>query len=376
MSSVQHLREFIRERLTAAAEEIFSEVEKTIVRYEEDVRLLGTCWKPQIKLTRIDVPTQHVDNEEEALTDHQLCNQLMNLNEDQEQPEPPRDDENIKEPKHSQLKVEQEEPGPEHIKEEQEEVWSSQEKEHLALQMETVNFSETRTLQQTDFSKEESNIEHLDSNKLSVVENMDQAEIYGPVSQSESETVTDACFQCDVCGRVFKYKYNFQRHHRVHSGEKPFRCKMCGKVFAQRSHLKEHMTTHTGERPFSCETCGKGFSRRFNLKVHRKTHTDERPFSCETCGKRFRERWYVKFHRRTHTGEKPFSCDTCDKSFYAVSQLNVHRKTHRGRRQFSCATCGISFTRLKCLTAHTRVHGGRGDIHMGRVGKVAEMSVF
>ncbi|MED6259444.1 hypothetical protein ATANTOWER_022895 [Ataeniobius toweri] len=53
MSSVQHLREFIRERLTAAAEEIFSEVEKTIVRYEEDVRLLGTCWKPQIKLTRI-----------------------------------------------------------------------------------------------------------------------------------------------------------------------------------------------------------------------------------------------------------------------------------------------------------------------------------
>ncbi|KAK5610355.1 hypothetical protein CRENBAI_006383, partial [Crenichthys baileyi] len=53
MSSVQHLREFIRERLTAAAEEIFSEVEKTIVRYEEDVRLLGTCWKPQINTTRI-----------------------------------------------------------------------------------------------------------------------------------------------------------------------------------------------------------------------------------------------------------------------------------------------------------------------------------
>ncbi|MEQ2277679.1 hypothetical protein XENORESO_006196, partial [Xenotaenia resolanae] len=53
MSSVQHLREFIRERLTAAAEEIFSEVEKTIVRHEEDMRLLEICWKPQIKLTRI-----------------------------------------------------------------------------------------------------------------------------------------------------------------------------------------------------------------------------------------------------------------------------------------------------------------------------------
>ncbi|MED6293938.1 hypothetical protein CHARACLAT_015664 [Characodon lateralis] len=51
MCSVQPLREFIRERLTAAAEEIFSQVEKTIVQYEEEIdrqrRLLDLTWRPR-----------------------------------------------------------------------------------------------------------------------------------------------------------------------------------------------------------------------------------------------------------------------------------------------------------------------------------------
>ncbi|PWA13928.1 hypothetical protein CCH79_00018109 [Gambusia affinis] len=57
MSSVQHLREFIRERLTAAAQEIFTEVEKTIICYEEELdaqrKMMGINWKPEIKLHRI-----------------------------------------------------------------------------------------------------------------------------------------------------------------------------------------------------------------------------------------------------------------------------------------------------------------------------------
>ncbi|XP_047223754.1 uncharacterized protein LOC124869724 isoform X4 [Girardinichthys multiradiatus] len=63
MSSVQHLREFIRERLTAAAEEIFSEVEKTIVRYEEEHKIMVINWKPQIKLNRIGMELQRPGSE-------------------------------------------------------------------------------------------------------------------------------------------------------------------------------------------------------------------------------------------------------------------------------------------------------------------------
>ncbi|XP_038156818.1 uncharacterized protein LOC119793666 isoform X2 [Cyprinodon tularosa] len=75
MSSVQPLREFIRERLTAAAEEIFTEVEKTIVRYEEDIRLMEIYKKNQTTPNLIDVEKPHVSTEEATFTIRQLCNQ-------------------------------------------------------------------------------------------------------------------------------------------------------------------------------------------------------------------------------------------------------------------------------------------------------------
>ncbi|XP_019203116.1 trichohyalin isoform X5 [Oreochromis niloticus] len=118
MPSVQYLREFINERLTAAAEQIFLEFEKTIVQYEEEIdrqrRLLDITWKPQIKLHRTDVPQQQVcEEEEEVLPEQQLWNQERSSSVDQEEPEPPQ------------------------IKEEQEELCSSQEGEQLGLKEET-----------------------------------------------------------------------------------------------------------------------------------------------------------------------------------------------------------------------------------------------
>ena len=54
MSSAECLREFVNERPTAAAEEIFRVFNKTIVEYEKEIdqqrRLLDIVWKPEIKL--------------------------------------------------------------------------------------------------------------------------------------------------------------------------------------------------------------------------------------------------------------------------------------------------------------------------------------
>ncbi|XP_008302767.1 uncharacterized protein LOC103374451 isoform X2 [Stegastes partitus] len=92
MSSVQNLRELINERLTAAAEEIFTEFEKTIVQVEEEIdrqgRLLDNIWKPRTELHTTDLPQQHVCKEEEFLTEQQLCNQERNCSLDQEDPQP------------------------------------------------------------------------------------------------------------------------------------------------------------------------------------------------------------------------------------------------------------------------------------------------
>ncbi|KAM4593695.1 uncharacterized protein PAE49_009329 isoform 2-T2 [Odontesthes bonariensis] len=129
MSSVQHLREFISQRLTAAAEEIFSEFEKTIVQYEEEIgrqrRLLDISWKPQIKLHRVELPR------------HYLCEEEIPVNLEKDS------------------SLDQEEPEPPQIKEEPAEVCTSHEEQQLLLKQETDNFTVTLTYEESDRSEAE-----------------------------------------------------------------------------------------------------------------------------------------------------------------------------------------------------------------------------
>lgn len=40
-------------------------------------------------------------------------------------------------------------------------------------------------------------------------------------------------YQCDDCGRRFKWVSSVSRHKRIHSGEKPHRCHVCGRRFTR-----------------------------------------------------------------------------------------------------------------------------------------------
>nr|XP_015801533.2 zinc finger and SCAN domain-containing protein 21 isoform X2 [Nothobranchius furzeri]XP_054604720.1 zinc finger and SCAN domain-containing protein 21 isoform X3 [Nothobranchius furzeri] len=153
MSSSQSLREFIRERLTAAAAEIFSEFEQTIVRYEEEIdrqrRLLEISWKPQINLHRIELPLYYVRRDDEVLTDQQLWNQERTSSLDRDQPEPLQE-----EPEPPQIKVEQDEMAPLQILE-QEELCISQDEKQFALTQETVTSLVTPADEERDHDEPE-----------------------------------------------------------------------------------------------------------------------------------------------------------------------------------------------------------------------------
>ncbi|CAG5896369.1 unnamed protein product [Menidia menidia] len=62
--TVKHMRDFICQRLTAAAEEIFTEFEKTVVHYEEEIdrqrRLLEITLSPREQLHRIDLKFEKI----------------------------------------------------------------------------------------------------------------------------------------------------------------------------------------------------------------------------------------------------------------------------------------------------------------------------
>ncbi|XP_075342202.1 uncharacterized protein LOC142400851 [Odontesthes bonariensis] len=298
MSSVQHLREFISQRLTAAAEEIFSEFEKTIVRYEEEIdrqrRLLDVTWKPGIKLHTADLPQHFIWNNEEVLAGQQLCNQRRNSNADREEPELPE----------------------------------FKEEEQVVLKLETDSILVTPTYQETDHSEPEPNSDHL---------------LYQNCPEAESQDQEGSTFQDSGSSRIEE-----QRHHsdnvdnslmseslcNTDTAKKLIECDVCGKAFKFRSQIKTHYRVHTGEKPFYCKICGNSFTLRSTLNAHTRIHTGEKPFLCKICGKRFRRTNHLKVHMRIHTGEKPFPCKICGKSFRRTNQLNSHNRTHLGQKWY------------------------------------------
>nr|XP_024660057.1 zinc finger protein 852 isoform X1 [Maylandia zebra] len=425
MPPVQYLREFINERLTAAAEQIFLEFEKTIVQYEEEIdrqrRLLDITWKPQIKLHRTDVPQQQVCEEEEVLPEQQLWNQERSFNVDQEEPEAPQ------------------------IKEEQEELCSSQEGEQLGLKEEPevrndpvqyeeeidrqrrllditwkpeIKLHRTDVPQQHIYEEQEvlpeqqlcdqersSSVEQKDPEPPQIKEEQEElcssqegeqlglkeepdtfmvtaaeegehSEPGGDGEQllcddsPQSESTDEESSKCEESGlseTVTSVSKKRQKRDRSHNDvESRTVSDVCQKSIKNQAQRKK---PHIDVKPYPCDTCGKSFRARSTWKHHLAIHTGERPYPCDTCGKSFSRSGTLYIHMRTHTGERPYPCDTCGKGFSRSSNLYDHMRIHTGEKPYPCDTCGKCFTQSSRLYIHRRTHTGERPYPCDTCGK-------
>ncbi|XP_061748984.1 zinc finger and SCAN domain-containing protein 2-like [Nerophis ophidion] len=309
MCKVEMLRVLVKQRLTAAVEEIFVVLERTIAEYEEELyrrkeenerqrQLLDALFQPEVVLRR----TECFPPEQQGRS----------------------------------ARLEQEEPQLPRIKEEEEDHSIGQEEAHFGGLEEFPVKSEGDEV--TGESEEKREAERPSSSSAQHMTTEADGGDLAPLSDSE-HTRSKVRVTMDA-------------------DNTRFRCQLCDKTFCSKKNRKEHMTCHSDERPFICSVCGKGFSRKGILTRHTRLHTGEKPYSCSVCGQRFCQQSNLISHTRKHTGEKPYSCSFCHSCFSNSSNLYRHTRIHTGEKPFLCSVCGKRFSVMGRLRAHKRLHAG------------------
>ncbi|XP_053172041.1 zinc finger protein 502-like isoform X1 [Scomber japonicus] len=358
------LRVFVNERLTAAAEEIFGAVERTILEYRNDMYLS----REDVKHSGLLMLAEGLNRQMEFSA---VCQEVgVSAAETFTQPTYGTD-----------------------ASPEPQELWTSWDKDKLQELSESdvtaacVKHEEsTQPIScrqtQTETIREEELLPSTSANWLKTEEEDDgygrseAANVWQPLSSDsmDENNTSDAEYterggpnshpkqrlnspnttslSCKLCGESFQSRSSLVIHVKSHSNDTTALCPpdhaaladsaikalgahrgnnlcyICGKTFTTRTHLKRHMLVHTGLKPHCCKICGRRFGRGECLRVHMRIHTVEKPYSCEVCGREFRQRGNMICHIRTHTGEKPHRCIICSRPFAYKKDMLRHMQVH------------------------------------------------
>ena len=106
--------------------------------------------------------------------------------------------------------------------------------------------------------------------------------------------------KCPHCGSEEKHlKQHIERNHIK------VPCSECGLIMG-RAYIARHIRikhTPNDEKKYKCEVCGKGFSERRNFEDHQNTHTGAKPYKCKYCSACFASQGTHGMHQRGHLGQ-------------------------------------------------------------------------
>lgn len=121
----------------------------------------------------------------------------------------------------------------------------------------------------------------------SIINTTTSTNVTGSVTDDQAAMPSPAMHTCDICGKVFPFKYQFIVHRRYHNERKPFICQVCGQAFTTSVELTHHGKAHDGNKMFTCNICYNVFANDASLERHMKRHSTDKPFGCTVCQKTF-----------------------------------------------------------------------------------------
>ncbi|XP_061568641.1 zinc finger protein 182-like isoform X2 [Cololabis saira] len=414
MSKVNHLREVIGQRLTAAALEIFSVFEKTILEYEEELdrqrRLLDLAWKPEIRLNRIDLPQEYVvDNLERSCSpdqEEQGNPQTTKLEEDSSGQEMKQEDVEVDVSlvNVADVKVENGEPVldrgqlllhtyPESQKEDEEGMErlcsDSSKTAGLEPMRRHGDHEDTAVPSEGNFKDlPQENVCKVEEDGVFSDQHLDNLERSCSPDQEEPGNPQTIKLEEDASVQEMKQEDVEVDVSLVNLADVKLEN---GEPGPDRGQLLLHTSPESqNEDQEGTESLRSDSSKTADLEPMRRhgdhedaavpsdsnckskltsTHMGKKAFSCSTCRKEFSKRGILVEHMKIHMGERPYLCITCSKTFTQLSTLKRHITTHTGEKPYVCKTCGKSYTQRCNLVIHSRTHTGEKPYLCNTCGK-------
>lgn len=202
-------------------------------------------------------------------------------------------------------------------------------------------------------------------------------------------------YKCNICGKLYKNKINWQNHIKIHAKEKVYMCGHCGKVF-QKLSLASHLRTHSELAQIAVFENLPDHMKRKNHKaipglilsseeasiieldiIDVPTEADEsmipepdpEPEPPQTdlsevyTDNDIPAKMHMEVEAETEVQEGTkskfvYKCNVCGKEYNSKSNCHRHLKSHTNDKDYKCGYCGKGFTHKYEVRMHCRIHTG------------------
>ncbi|XP_061922258.1 gastrula zinc finger protein XlCGF8.2DB-like [Entelurus aequoreus] len=370
MCQVRTLKVLLSQQLTAAVEEIFVVLERTIAEYVEELsrtkeenerqrQLLDAfAKKPQVVLHRTDRRKEHLPPSE--------------LPKEQEEPEPPHIDDVVKQKVRTEADGEQIENLLPPLSDCDNMTSDSSDADEDSKAEATCQPDDARltcshcgeTLR-SQLLLEEHTKRHMADKSVQCTEeeNLFKQEVQTEANGEQIENLLPPLSDCDGMSSNISSSDSDDEDPAADAegpaDNTPLVCAHSGKAFKSKSLLNEHMKCHKAVKTVKCTVCGKRLGQG-HFARHLRLHTGEKPYECPVCGKRFARGDGMSKHMKQHAKGKPYRCAVCSAEFSNRSGLIRHKQKHKDMKLFFCSVCKTSFPDRTSLIEHTRRHVHEG----------------